>query len=80
MNKPFLYPTTALHIDANLSSWKKRTEIAQMIMIFRYIIKEYNNNDSDVKGIRLESNGVINTSVDYGSIENVCRVLRIEPN
>ena len=79
LKKETRYPTFNLHLEASLSSYNKRAEIAQCILAYRYVLKEFDSPNTDVRGICKNPEGTLSTLCSYGTIENICQVLRIDP-
>ena len=65
------YPTFNLHIGSNLSSFSKRAEIAQMILLYRYIMKESKDHKSDVRGISWGKSNIMITNTEIENVVNI---------
>ena len=80
LRKDSRYPTTLLHVEANMSSFAKRAEIAQNILAYRYIMKEFDSQETDVRGIRKTETNTYTTLGQYGTLSNICNISRLDPN
>ena len=65
------YPTFNLHYEANLSSWQKRADIAQVILCFRYLLKESKLPNNDVRGVCWVRGGGYLTTEGIDVVQNM---------